>query len=568
MNLRQLLSDRFVAAFAAAGFADAQATVQPAGKPEFGDYQVNGAMALAKRAGTNPRELATRVVELVDQTDLIERLEVAGPGFINVTLSERLLTTSVSSDRELLTPTTTPETVVVDYSAPNLAKEMHVGHLRSTIIGDAIARVLEALGNRVIRQNHVGDWGTQFGMLLTYLNETGDASDALADIEDFYRAAKSRFDSDPEFASRARRTVVDLQSGEASATAAWQKFIAISLSHCQATYDRLGTTLTMDDVKAESAYNDALPGIINSLRERNMLVESDGAQCVFLDEFKGKDGKPLGIIVQKSDGGFLYTTTDLAAIRHRSFDLHADRVIYLTDARQSQHFQQVYQISRWAGFAPPEIRLEHQPFGNMLGKDGKPFKTRDGGVVKLNDLLDEAIVRAYDLISSKAPDIPESERREIARVVGIGAVKYADLSKNRTSNYIFDWDQMLSLQGNTAPYLLYAYTRIRSIFERGEVAAEQLSGTVQILDPTERSLCLILLQFQEVVEQVAAEVYPHFLCGYLYDLATAFMRFYEACPILNEKEQTRVSRLLLCDRTARTLRTGLDLLGIETVDRM
>jgi len=568
MNLRQHLSHRFQQAFAAIGFPDASAIVAPASKPEFGDYQVNGAMAVAKRAGTNPRELAQRIASAVERADLIEKLEVAGPGFINVTLSDAYLAQQIDADVELIEQSDHPETVVVDYSAPNLAKEMHVGHLRSTIIGDAIARVLEALGNRVIRQNHVGDWGTQFGMLLAYLTETGGGSDVLADIEEFYRAAKARFDEDPEFADRARRRVVELQAGDADAMAQWQKFISISLSHCQDTYDRLGTTLTMADVMAESAYNDALPEIVTTLREQKMLEQSDGAQCVFLDDFKAKDGSPMGVIVQKSDGGYLYATTDLAAVRHRTHTLHADRVIYLTDARQSQHFQQIFQISRQAGFASETIRLEHQPFGNMLGKDGKPFKTREGGVVKLNELLDEAIARAFDLITSRDPDIPETERKKIASAVGIGAVKYADLSKNRTSNYIFDWDQMLSLQGNTAPYLLYAYTRIQSVFRRGQQAEGTVAGAIQITEPSERALGILLLQFQEVLEQVAVEVYPHFLCAYLYDLATAFMRFYEACPILSADPAVKVSRLRLCSRTAQTLRTGLGLLGIETVDRM
>ena len=568
MNVRELLNERFQTAFAAAGYADAQPLLQAASKPEFGDYQVNGVMAAAKRAKINPRELAQTIVEKVDAADLIDNLEIAGPGFINVTLSNGILTKGVTASTPLIVSASDPQTVVVDYSAPNLAKEMHVGHLRSTIIGDAVARVLEALGNRVIRQNHVGDWGTQFGMLLTYLEETGDRSDELADIEEFYRSAKARFDSDSDFAGRARQAVVGLQAGDTEAMAQWQKFIGISLSHCQATYDRLGTTLTMDDVMAESAYNDALPIVVNDLQQQGLLSESDGAQCVFLDEYKAKDGSPLGVIVQKTDGGYLYSTTDLAAVRHRSFTLHADRVIYLTDARQSQHFQQIFLISQRAGFASGRVVLEHQPFGNMLGKDGKPFKTREGGVVKLNDLLDEAVARALVLINEKDPELEASERQELARIVGIGAVKYADLSKNRTSNYIFDWDQMLSFEGNTAPYLQYAYTRIRSIFRRAGVSAADLSGTIQLNDDAERTLALSLVRFQEVIEQVAADVFPHFLCGYLYDLATVFMRFYEACPILSEADDIRTSRLLLADRTAVTLKTGLDLLGIETPERM
>jgi arginyl-tRNA synthetase len=445
---------------------------------------------------------------------------------------------------------------------------MHVGHLRSTIIGDAVVRILEALGHSVIRQNHVGDWGTQFGMLLTYLSETGDGSNELADIEEFYRSAKQRFDSDEGFAERSRQAVVSLQSGDPDALAQWRKFISISLSHCQAIYDRLGTTLTMADVKAESAYNEALPGVIEALNARQLLSESEGAQCVFLDEYQAKDGTPMGVIVQKSDGGFLYSTTDLAAVRYRSEELHADRVIYLTDARQSQHFAQIFLIAKAAGFTRDGMVLEHQPFGNMLGKDGRPFKSREGGLIKLNDLLDEAISRAAALISEKDPELADTERDELATMVGIGAVKYADLAKNRSSNYIFDWDQMLSFDGNTAPYLQYAYTRIRSVFRRAEINPEDLSGQVTISAPEERSLCLRLLRFQEVLEGVADDVYPHFLCAYLYDLASDFMRFYEACPILSEADPLRTSRLLLADRTATVLRRGLNLLGIETPERM
>ena len=568
MNVRQQLTERFQAAFAAAGVPDAAPLVQPAGKPEFGDYQVNGVMAAAKRAGSKPRDLAQQIIAAVDAQNLVAKLEIAGPGFINVTLADSVLIESVAADAALITPASHGETVVVDYSAPNLAKEMHVGHLRSTIIGDAIARILEALGHRVIRQNHVGDWGTQFGMLLTYLAETSDRSDELADIEEFYRSAKARFDADAQFADRARQAVVALQSGDPAALAQWQKFIQISLSHCQAIYDRLGTTLTMADVMAESAYNDALPGIISDLAEKGLLSESEGAQCVFLDEYQAKDGSPMGVIVQKSDGGYLYSTTDLAAVRHRTFTLNADRVIYLTDARQSQHFAQIFLISRRAGFSREAVVLEHQPFGNMLGKDGRPFKSREGGLIKLNELLDEAVAKALKLITEKDPELQASQRESLARMVGIGAVKYADLSKNRTSNYIFDWDQMLSFEGNTAPYLQYAYTRIRSIFRRANTTAVELEGVITIQTPPERALCLSLSRFQEVLEQVAGDVYPHHLCSYLYDLASVFMRFYEACPILSEADDVKTSRLLLADRTAITLKKGLELLGIETPERM
>ncbi len=568
MNVRHLLRERFAAAFQAAGAAGAEPAIHPAAKAGFGDYQANGAMAAAKQLQKNPRELAELVVGQAKVEDLAGKLEVAGPGFINIHLSENFLRKRVKITTALLDPVAQPQRVVVDYSSPNLAKEMHVGHLRSTIIGDALARVLERLGHEVIRQNHVGDWGTQFGMLLAHLEDVDGDSDELADLEDFYRAAKARFDSDAEFAERSRGKVVSLQAGDRAIRDQWRKFIKISLSHCQQTYDRLGVSLQMTDVMAESAYNDELADIIDKLREADLLRKSDGAQCVFLDEFTGKDGKPLPVIVQKSDGGYLYSTTDLAAVRLRARDLKIDRALYLTDARQSLHFKQIFAVARKAGFCDETLELEHHPFGNMLGKDGKPFKTREGGVVKLNELLDEAEARALTLVSEKNPHLDIAERTEIARIVGIGAVKYADLSKNRTSDYIFDWDQMISFEGNTSPYLQYAYSRIQSIFRRGGIDAEKLTGAVSLDTAEERALAVNLIRFQEVLEQVAQDGFPHFLCTYLFGLATSFMRFYEACPILNAEDPVKASRALLCQRTAQTLQEGLSLLGIGTVERM
>jgi arginyl-tRNA synthetase len=566
MNLRALLTDRFATAFSDVTGEALPPVIQLAGRPEFGDYQANGAMGAAKRLKQNPRDLAEAVIDAARAEDLVDRLEVAGPGFINIHLGREFLESALN--QPAVVPVADRQRVVVDYSSPNLAKEMHVGHLRSTIIGDALARILEALGHTVIRQNHVGDWGTQFGMLLAYLEESGEGSDVLADLETFYRAAKARFDQDPDFAERARTKVVGLQAGDTDTRAQWQRFIEISLSHCQQTYDRLGVTLAMTDVMAESAYNDDLPQVVADLAAQGLLETSDGAECVFLDEFTGKDGKRLPVIIRKSDGGYLYATTDLAAIRYRVRQLQADRALYLTDARQALHFRQIFAVASRAGFTGNRISLEHQPFGNMLGSDGKPFKTRDGGVVKLNDLLDEAVARAYELVGQKNPDLSEQERRDVADAVGIGAVKYADLSKNRTSDYLFDWDQMLSFEGNTAPYLQYAYSRIQSIFRRGGLAPDQLNAAVRLTAPEERALALTALRLQEVLEQVAEDGFPHFLTGYLYDLATAFMRFYEACPILNEDEALRGSRLTLCRITAERLRLGLDLLGIRTVPRM
>jgi len=568
MNVRELLDARVRSALRGAGAADAPALIATASRPEFGDYQANGVMAAAKARGEKPRELAARVIENLDLAGIATEVDIAGPGFINIRLDPAWIAARVTLEAPLIDPASRRETVVVDYSAPNLAKEMHVGHLRSTIIGDAMARVLDAVGHRVIRQNHVGDWGTQFGMLLAYLEESNENAELLVDLERFYQAAKRRFDSDAAFADRARERVVALQSGDSEVLAAWRRFTTISLSHCQAIYDRLGVALGPGDVHAESAYNPELPDIVARLEEAGLLATSDGARCVFLPEFTGKDGAPLPVIVQKSDGGYLYSTTDLAAVRHRCGHLHADRVLYFVDVRQSLHFRQIFAVARAAGFAKPDCRLEHHPFGTMLGKDGRPFRSRDGGLVKLAELLDEAVERAFRLVTDKDPELPEAERHAIARAVGIGAVKYADLSKNRTSDYVFDWDTMLSFEGNTAPYLQYAVTRIRSLFKRGDVAVEQLAGSPDLVDEAEIALGLQLARFQEIVDDVVAEATPHLLCGYLMDLAGRYMRFYERCPVLTADGPARTSRLILCKRVADTLEQGLALLGIETVERM
>jgi arginyl-tRNA synthetase len=567
MNLINELDIRVRAAMSAAGIDTPVAAVTVAARPEFGDYQANGVMQAAKRLKKNPRDLAVAVVAKLPADDLIDKVDIAGPGFINIRLSDRALAAAVRPTLSLLASAPT-QTIVVDYSSPNLAKEMHVGHLRSTIIGDAVARVLGALGAHVIRQNHVGDWGTQFGMLLAYLEETGAGSEQLADLERFYQAAKQRFDADPAFAERARLRVVALQSGEPHANELWRQFVEISLGHCEAVYRRLGVLLTRADVRAESSYNDDLAGIVAVLEQEGLLTESDGALCVFLDEFTAKDGTQLPLIVQKSDGGYLYSTTDLAATRHRSHVLGADRVLYFTDARQALHFRQVFAVARRAGFVDPATSLEHDPFGVMLGKDGRPFRSRDGGLVKLDDLLDEAEQRAFELVSEKNPSLEPNERRTIAHVVGIGAVKYADLSKHRTSDYVFDWDAMLSFDGNTAPYLQYAYTRIVSLFRRGSVDPSKLDAEIALATPPERALALALARFQEVVDDVAVDALPHHLCTYLYDLAAKYMQFYERCPVLTETGATRASRLALCRRTADTLKYGLSLLGIDTVERM
>jgi len=582
MNLRSELEWKLAAAIRkAAGDESLPAMVAPASRPEFGDYQANGVMAAAKRLRTNPRKLAQQVVAAVEPGELIEKMEVAGPGFINITLNPRwmgaALARRLTDERLGVTAAEPAQTVVVDYSHPNLAKEMHVGHLRSTIIGDAIVRTLEFLGHKVIRQNHMGDWGTQFGEILAYMDllaEQGqtDLSTQLADLEVFYVAAKKLFDTDPAFADKARQNVVKLQSGDPHCLEVWRQFVAESVRHCQQVYDELNVSLTPADIMPESAYNDDLPRVVKDLQDKGLLHESRGALCVFLDEFRDKEGNPQGIIIQKTGGGYLYVTTDLAAVRHRVGQLHADRILYIVDARQSLHLRQVFAIARLADYAPPTCSLEHHPFGTMQGPDGRPFKTRTGGTVKLIDLLHDAEQRAFDLVSAKNPDLPADQRRRIARAVGIGAVKYADLSQNRTSDYIFSFDRMLSLEGNTAPYMQYAYARVRSIFRKGGRTENDLAappeGPTELGAPHERALALKLLQLPETLQAVADECLPNLLCSYLYELATLFSGFYENCPVLKSDEPTRSHRLALCDLTARTIQTGLNLLGIEVVEQM
>ena len=571
-TLITLLNSRVDAALTAAGCVDAPANVQPAARPEFGDYQANGVMAAAKVRRMNPRALARTVVEQLDLTGIASKIEVAGPGFINITIAPEHLAQRLQSAlgrADLSVPPAARQRIVIDYSSPNLAKEMHVGHLRSTIIGDSLARVLRFLGHDVIPQNHVGDWGTQFGMLTAYMVDTeqsGDVDIVLADLEEFYKRSKQRFDEDPDFADRSRDYVVKLQSGEPRVRQLWRRFLDVSMSHCENIYRALGVELSRADVHGESAYNDDLDVVVTDLKARGLAETSDGAQVVFLDGFENKDGEPAAFIVQKRDGGHLYPTSDLAAIRYRVGVLKADRILYVVDARQSLHFRQLFAISRRAGYAPENVQLEHVEFGMVLGTDGKPFKTRSGDTVKLADLLSEAVRRAFALVTEKNPELPEAERMLIAQAVGIGAVKYSDLSKNRKSDYVFDWNGMLSFDGNTAPYLQYAYTRIRSVFRRaGDWSA---SAPVAVTHAAERHLALQLVRFADAVHAVARDSMPHYLGGYLYDLATLFMRFYEQCPILKSEGVARASRLQLCSLTADTLRAGLRLLGIEVLDTM
>ncbi|MBN2211356.1 MAG: arginine--tRNA ligase [Sedimentisphaerales bacterium] len=573
------------------------AVVKPSQNPQFGDYQANGVMGLAKRLKANPRELAEKVVAKLDVADMCEPPEVAGPGFINFRLradwlAARLLE-AANDDRLGITPVAGPKTVV-DFSGPNIAKQMHVGHLRSTIIGDVIARVLEfwyGNPNNVIRQNHIGDWGLQMGMLLAIEEELEknkenliralkeDDSDyvefvPLEKIEEAYKQANKRFNEDPEFAARARNLTYKLQSTKAGwAYTEWFGLRHLTLSECQRIYERMNVILRPENVRGESFYNDKLPDVIKALQENPNVDchESDGAQCVFLEGFKNKDGESLPMIVQKSDGAYLYATTDLAAIRYRIDELHAKRVIYVTDLRQKLHFQMLFACVRQAGWAGEDVTLDHVPFGTVLGEDNKPFKTRSGENVKLKDLLDEAVTRARKVVEEKNPDLSDEEKQQVAQAVGIGAVKYADLSNDLVKDYVFSWDRMLSLEGNTAPYLQYAFARIRSIFRKGEVDEAKLLSDVKYLaltEPDELALAKRLLRYGEVVETVARDLRPHVLTTYLFELSQAFSGFYTNCPVLQAPPEVRPTRLMLCLLTARTISHGLGLLGIQTPQRL
>ncbi|MEW9798189.1 arginine--tRNA ligase [Alteromonas sp. CYL-A6] len=576
MNIHALLVNRFSEALEKMGVENAPVPVARSARPEFGEYQFNGAMALAKQLKQKPRDIAQTILDNVNLSDVADKLEIAGPGFINIHLSDAWLANQCElalHDPRLGVAKAPQQTVVVDYSSPNLAKEMHVGHLRTTIIGDAVVKVLEFLGHKVIRQNHMGDWGTQFGMLLAHLSDKLEqevAETALSDLEVFYREAKVRFDEEDGFADRARDYVVKLQGGDPQCLALWEKFIDISIQHSEEVYEKLNVSLTRDDIMGESAYNDDLANVVSELKEKGIAVEDQGAQVVFIPELADKEGNPAVYIVQKSGGGYLYSTTDLAAMRYRSGTLNADRTLILTDARQAYHFKQTEIVGRKAGFMKPEQTYEHCPFGMMLGSDGKPFKTRTGGTVKLVELLDEAVERAAGLMAKRDTDLSQEELSEVARKVGIGAVKYADLSKNRTTDYMFNWDSMLSFEGNTAPYLQYAFTRVQSLFRKAGIGLDTLPHDITLTEKQEHHLAVLLMQFEEVVGTVSRDATPHVLCTYLYDVASAFMSFYEACPILKPGTEDKVkhSRLALSALVSRTLEQGLTLLGIETLEKM
>ncbi len=560
-HINQIIQD----AFMKAGIAHEPTRVTESSKAEFGDFQFNGAMALSKVLGKNPREIAETLIKNLNFDTIIAKAEIAGPGFINLWLNPLWLASECEAaqhDVRLgVEKRMIPTKVVVDYSGPNMAKQMHVGHLRSSIIGDTLANLLDYLGDEVIRQNHIGDWGTQFGMLIAYLEETDkDSSVSLKDLEQFYKEAKARFDVDEAFASKAREYVVKIQSGDAHCLALWQQFITISLGHCEEVYDKLSVNLRREDVRAESFYNDALSSVVHDLDAQGLLQESDGAQCVFLDNDE------IPIIVQKSDGGYLYATTDLAALRYRATALEAKRILYVVDARQAGHFKQVFALAKKAGFVSKEVSLEHVAFGTMMDKGGKPFKTRDGGTIKLIDLLDEAVTKAQDAVKDKS-SYSKEELEALAKIIGIGAVKYADLSINRESDYVFNMDKMLSFEGNTSLYMQYAYARIQSIFRKYDGV---IGGHIIIGDSLEHKLCVLLLGFEDVLNRAADDATPSQISTYLYDVATLFMRFYEQNPILKEGvvDEIKMSRLILADLSAKTIKQGLSLLGIDVVDAL
>jgi len=579
-QLKAKFQQALIAAFGS-DYAEVDPMLVSASNPKFGDYQSNAALGLSKELKQSPRAIAEKVIQHLKIEDICVLPEIAGPGFINLTIKPEYLEAQVNSiqtDPRLgISPSKNPQRVIVDFSSPNIAKEMHVGHLRSTIIGDCIARILEFQGQDVLRLNHVGDWGTQFGMLIAYLREvcpealtTANAVD-LGNLVEFYRKAKKRFDEDEKFQETAREEVVKLQSGAEDSRHAWQLLCEQSQREFQVIYNLLDVKLTK---RGESFYNPLLPDVVEDLAKTGLLEEDAGAQCVFLEGFSNKEGQPLPLIVQKSGGGYNYATTDLAALRYRIFQDRTQRIIYVTDAGQANHFAQVFQVAKRAGWIPDRVELIHVPFGLVLGEDNKKLKTRSGETVRLKDLLDEAINRARADLEARLKDDNRQESEEfianVAQVIGISAVKYADLSQNRNSNYVFSFDKMLSLQGNTAPYLLYAYARIRSIGRKGNIDFEQLQKDAKVLLQEDEELVLTkhLLQLSEVLKNIEQDLLPNRLCEYLYELSKKFNKFYEECDVLKAEEPQRSSRLILCDITARTLKLGLSLLGIQVLERM
>ena len=572
------LQQALVAAFGE-DFAGTDPMLAATNNPKFGDYQSNLALSLSKKLGQPPRQVAQAIVDQFESGDMFETPELAGPGFINLRFKASYLSAQLqlrqNDDRLGIAPTENPQKIIVDFSSPNIAKEMHVGHLRSTIIGDCIARILEFQGHEVLRLNHVGDWGTQFGMLITYLREvapaaltTADAID-LGDLVAFYKKAKARFDEDPEFQVTARNEVVNLQSGSPETLRAWNLLCEQSRKEFQIIYDVLNIQI---NERGESFYNPYLSAVVADLKVAGLLVEDHGAQCVFVDGFTNREGQPLPLIVQKSDGGFNYATTDLAALRYRITEDKAQRIIYVTDSGQSDHFAQVFQVAQKANWIPETVEITHVPFGLVQGEDGKKLKTRSGDTVRLRDLLDESVDRFGAILDARIAEEDRTEPPEfktnVATVAGLSAVKYADLSQNRTSNYVFSYDKMLADRGNTAPYLIYAYARVQSISRKGNIDFSTLTSTLQLREDAELMLAKHLLQLEEAIAAVGTELLPNRLCLYLFELSQKFNTFYDACPVLKAEGDVKESRLILCDLTARSLKLGLGLLGIQTLDRM
>jgi arginyl-tRNA synthetase len=574
---RSLLGERLQAAIAKA-FGAEHAGVDPmVRRSERADFQADLAMGMAKALKRAPRQVAEAVVAAADLADICERVEIAGPGFINLTLMtsfvERELAVVARDDRLGVPVAQVKDRVVVDYSAPNVAKEMHVGHLRSTIIGDALARLLELAGHEVVRQNHIGDWGTPFGMLIEHLLDVGEsgAQTTMGELGDFYRAARAKFDGDPKFADRARERVVLLQAGDARTLALWRQLVELSKQNFSSVYERLGVGLRNEDWRGESAYNAALAETAAELERKGLASINDGALCAFPRGFANRDGEPLPLIVRKQDGGYGYAATDLAAVRYRTQTLGATRILYVVGSPQAQHLAMVFAVATQAGWLAPPVRAEHVAFGSILGADKKMFKTRAGETVPLTDLLDEAVERAEAELRKRGGEGSAAERRALAAEIGIGAIKYADLANDRIKDYVFDWDRMLAAEGRTGPYLQYAHARIQSIFRKGAEAgvARVENAAIAVREAAERKLALELLDFGTAVLEAGETLRPHRLAGYLYDLATAFTGFFETCPVLKAPDEaTRASRLALCALTARVLARGLGLLGIAAPERM
>ncbi|MHB8439859.1 MAG: arginine--tRNA ligase [Acidimicrobiales bacterium] len=572
-DARSVLDERLRQAFA---------SVAPDSDPllrssDRADFQANGALGLAKRLGRTPAEVAQEVVANLDVAGVCSEVEVSGPGFINLTLAAEFLSARlaelIGDDRLGVPVTQVPATVVVDYSGPNVAKEMHVGHLRGTIIGDALCRMLEFVGHSVVRENHIGDWGTPFGMLIEHLVDIGEQAAvhelSVGDLDTFYRQARASFDAEPSFQDRARRRVVLLQSGDEETLRLWRVLVGHSLAYFGEVYAKLGVQLTDDDVVGESFYNPLLAQIVEELRAKGLLVESDGALCVFPPGFASRSGDPLPLIVQKSDEGFGYAATDLAAIRDRVQRLGASRLLYVIGAPQAQHLEMCFAVATMAGWLDQSHDAVHVSFGSVLGQDRKMFRSRGGQTVKLVDLIDEAVERAGAAVNERNAGIGPDELSALSRLLGVGAVKYADLATDRTKDYVFDWERMLAFEGNTAPYLQYAHARICSIFRRADLDRAAASGPVAVVEPAERALALRLLAFADVVSVTLDAWSPSRLCAYLHDLASEFTTFYEACPVLRASDPaTRESRLALASVAARVLQLGLGLLGIEAPEQM